>query len=197
LRELISDRRFESTNCHLFRKQIFLYRDAIYENKEVFFDVHYKWLHQIGERHFFLPNMEQIFLLLYLQSISIHRYMNWHLVKASGVAIRRISNRVAFPVGHSREILELFSFSIKQEFPTGKSPKQAGTFISRFMEVKGDFPQSDFRVPGWVHSTKTSWWPKMVASSSRNWRSHCSSASYITPSGPCVTGSLQVIINSS
>ena len=35
------------------------------------------------------------------------------------------------------------------------------TFISRFMEVKGEFPQSDLRAPEWVHST-TSLWVKMV-----------------------------------
>jgi len=31
-----------------------------------------------------------------------------------------------------------------QGFPTGETPKQAATFISRFMEVKGVIPQSDF-----------------------------------------------------
>ena len=51
---------------------------------------------------------------------------------------------------------------MKQEFPIGKIPKQAVTFISRFMEVKGKFSQSDFRAPGWVYSTTTSWWAKMV-----------------------------------
>ena len=53
------------------------------------------------------------------------------MVKAqSSVAIGRISNRAVFPVGHSRKILELLSGSMKQEFPTGETPKQAATFIS-------------------------------------------------------------------
>jgi len=51
---------------------------------------------------------------------------------------------------------------MKQEFPTGENPKQAVTFISRFIEVKGKFSQSDFWAQGWVYSTKTSWWEKMV-----------------------------------
>ena len=51
---------------------------------------------------------------------------------------------------------------MKQEFPIGETPKQAATFISRFMEVKGKFPKSDFQTPGWVHSSKTTWWSKMV-----------------------------------
>ena len=100
--------------------------------------------------------MEQMFSLSYLQSISLHRYMDWYLVKKQwGVSIGRISNRVAFPDGLSREILELLPSSMKQEFPTSGTPKQAATFISRFMKVKGEFPQSDFWVPGWMYSTTT------------------------------------------
>ena len=52
--------------------------------------------------------------------MDIHR----DLVRAqSGVTIERISNRAAFPVGHSREILELLLSSMKQEFPTCETPK--------------------------------------------------------------------------
>ena len=80
----------------------------------------------------------------------------------SGVAIERISNRVAFFVDHSREILELFSGLMKQEFPIGETPKQATAFINRFMEVKGEFSQSDFRVPGWMYPITTSWSAKIV-----------------------------------
>ena len=73
--------------------------------------------------------------------MSLYWYMDWDLVKAqSDVAIGRISNHVAFPVGYSREILELLSGSMKQEFLTCETPKQAATFISRFMVVKGEFP---------------------------------------------------------
>ena len=62
------------------------------------------------------------------------------MVKAqSGVAIRGISNRAAFLIGHSREILELLLGSMKQEIPTGETFKKTATFISQFMEVKGEF----------------------------------------------------------
>ena len=76
--------------------------------------------------------------------------------------IGRISNHAAFPIGHSREILELLLGLMKQEFLTCEPPKDAATFISRFMKMKGEFPQSDFRAPRWVYSTVTSWWVKMV-----------------------------------
>jgi len=59
LRELISNKRFESTNCRLLRKLVFLFGDAIDENEEVLFDRNYKWLLQIGERRLFLSNMNR------------------------------------------------------------------------------------------------------------------------------------------
>ena len=76
LRELISDARFESNNRRLFRKPVFLFGDAIEKDEEILFDGNYKWLHQIGEHRFFLPNMEQMFQLSYLQSMSLPRYMD-------------------------------------------------------------------------------------------------------------------------
>ena len=89
--------------------------------------------------------MERMFLLSYLQSMSLPQCMDWDLVRVqSGVAIRRISNRAAFLIGHSKEILELLPGSMKYEFLTGETPKKAATFISGFMEVKGEFPQFKF-----------------------------------------------------
>ena len=46
-----------------------------------------------------------------------------------------------FPVSHGRKILELLTGLMKQEFSTSETPKQVGTFLSRFMEVKGEFPK--------------------------------------------------------
>ena len=124
LRELISDGRFESTNGRLLRNSVIFFRDAINEIEEVLFDRNYKWLCQIGERRFSRPNMERMFPLSYMQSMSLCRNMDWDLVRAqSGVAIRRISNRDAFSIGHSMGILELLLGLMKQEFPTGEIPK--------------------------------------------------------------------------
>jgi len=61
--ELISNRRFESTNCRLLSKLVFLFGDTI---DAVLFDGNYKWLPQIREYHFFLPNMERMFPLSYM-----------------------------------------------------------------------------------------------------------------------------------
>jgi len=82
--------------------------------------------------------------------------------------IRRVFNSVAFPIGHGRDILELLPGPKRQEFPTSETPKQVITFISRFMQVKGEFPETNFRMPGWVHSLKITWWAKMASSSSKN-----------------------------
>jgi len=77
LRKLISDWRFESNDCRFFRKPVFLFGDAIEADEEILFDGNYKWLRQIGEPRFFLPNMERVYPLSYLQSMSLARYMDW------------------------------------------------------------------------------------------------------------------------
>ena len=82
LLELISEKRFEFTNHCLLKKSVFLFGNAIDENEEALFDRNYTWLHQIGERCFFLLNMERMFPISYLQSMPLNWYMDWDLVKA-------------------------------------------------------------------------------------------------------------------
>jgi len=77
LREIISDGLFETDSRTLLRKPAFLY--AIDENDRILHDGDYKWLRQIGDRRFFLPNMERIYSLSYLQHMSVHRTMDWDL----------------------------------------------------------------------------------------------------------------------
>jgi len=76
LQELISDRRFEYNDYHLFRKSVFLFGNAIKKDKEILFDGNYKWLRQIGEYCIILPNMERMFPLSYLWSMSLPQYMD-------------------------------------------------------------------------------------------------------------------------
>ena len=68
-----------------------------------------------------------MFPLSCLQSMSLHRQMDWELAKAqSDVTIGRISNHAAFPIGHNMDIIEILPGSVRQEFPTSETPKQAG-----------------------------------------------------------------------
>jgi len=123
--------------------------------------------------------------------------MDWDLVRAqSGVAIRRISNRDAFSIGHSRGILELLLGLMKQEFPTGEIPKQAATFISRFMKIKGEFPNLIFGHQDGCTRQQPLGRRKWSALSSRNWRNRWFSADCIKLSWPCTTESPRVIITS-
>ena len=76
LREILSDGRLEFEDRKLLRKPAFFFGDSIEEEDENLYDRDYKWLLQIGNQHFFLPNMEHIFSLSYLQSISLHWKMD-------------------------------------------------------------------------------------------------------------------------
>jgi len=61
LQEIISDGRFESDSHALLRKPDFFFGDSIEKDEAVLYDGDYKLLHQISNRRFFLPNMEQMY----------------------------------------------------------------------------------------------------------------------------------------
>ena len=81
LREIISDGQFESDSRALLRESNFFFGDSIEEDEAAFYDGDYKWLHQIGNRTFFLPNMEWMYPLAYLQHMFMCRTMDWELVR--------------------------------------------------------------------------------------------------------------------
>ena len=147
--KLIIDERFELNAHTLLRKPIFLFGDSVNEDVEVMYDGGYKWLRQLGEHRFFLPDMERMFSLSSIQSMSLHRSMEWELTKEqSGVSLGRISHHTAIPAGHIKNIIGLLPSSLKAEYPIGETPYQASTFISQFMTVKGDFSKGEFRALG-------------------------------------------------
>ena len=91
-------------------------------------------------------NMERMFPLSCLQSISLRRQIDWELDKEqSGVTIEKIVNHTAFPAGYSWDVVGLLPSSLRSEYPRGETPKQAGTFISKFMEAKVTCPNLSFR----------------------------------------------------
>jgi len=121
LRELITNGRFESNACTLLRKLNFLFRDSVDKDAEMMYDGNYKWLHQLGERRFFLPIMERMFSLSFIQSTSLHRLMKWELKKEqSGVSLGWISHHTTIPAGYGRNVVGLLSGSLC--WPKGPSP---------------------------------------------------------------------------
>ena len=64
LREIISDGLFESDSRTPLRKPAFFFGDANEEDDRILYDGDYKWLRQIGDRRFFLPNMERMYPVL-------------------------------------------------------------------------------------------------------------------------------------
>ena len=74
--------RFESEDRKLIRKLVFFFGNSTDSSEDDLFDGNYKWLCQIGNQRFFLPNMECMVSLFDLQSMSVQRQMNWDLVKS-------------------------------------------------------------------------------------------------------------------
>ena len=52
---------FESDTRVVLKKPDFFFGDAATKDDRVLYDGDYKWLRQIGDRRFFLPNMERMY----------------------------------------------------------------------------------------------------------------------------------------
>ena len=119
--EIISDGRFESNSRALLRKPDFFFGDSI-EEEVALYDGDYKWLCQIGNRMFFLPNTEQMYPLAYLQHMFVCQKMDWELVKPiSRVTLGKTGAREAFTIGHGRVVLGLHPDLVRAEYRTGET----------------------------------------------------------------------------
>jgi len=146
----------------VLKKSDFFLGDAITEDDHVLYDGDYKWLRQIGDRRFFLPNMERIYPLAYLQHTSVRHAMEWDLSKsASGVSLGKLGANEVYPAGHGKDVFGLYPGLVRAKYPTGEIPQLATTFINQFLKVEDDFP-TDFHPLEGVHSTDKSWWGRMV-----------------------------------
>ena len=124
---------------------VLFFGDAITEEDRILYDGDYTWLSQIGDRKFFLPNMERMSPLSYLQHKLVHRDMNWDLSRfVSGLSLGKLGAKEAYPVGHGTDVFGLFPRLVRAEYPKGETPQLATTFINQFLKVRGDFP-TDFR----------------------------------------------------
>jgi len=116
LRDITSDGLFESDSCALLRKPSFFFGDAITEDDRILCNGDYKWLRQIGDMRFFLPNMERMYPLSYLQHMSVHRAMEWDLSRFfSGVSLGRLGAKEAYPVGHKKDVFGLLPGLVRAE----------------------------------------------------------------------------------
>ena len=110
LQDIISDGLFESDSHVLLRKPGFLFGDAITEEDRILCNGDYKWLRHIGDRKFFLPNMERMYPLSYLQHMSVHRAMEWDLSRfVSSVSLGKLGTKDAYPAGHRKDVFVYFS----------------------------------------------------------------------------------------
>jgi len=135
---------FESNTRVVLKKPDFFFGDAITEEDRVLYDGDYKWLRQIGDKRFFLPNMERMYPLSYLQHMSVHRAMEWDLSKfVSGVSLDKLGVKEAYPTGYGKDVFGLYPGLVRAEYPKGETPQLATTFINQFLKVRGDF-STDF-----------------------------------------------------
>lgn len=147
-------------------KPVFFFGDSISTEITPFSAIEgeYKWVRRIKNHGFFLPEMTRMHSLHYLQSMSVLRLMHWDLTRLqTSATLGMFVGGGAAPAGSGRNFVGLHPGLVRQEFPTGETPKQANLFINKFMRVRGEFPAGEFRTGGWMHrSTHTHWWSRMV-----------------------------------
>jgi len=77
------NRRLEPDTRITLKKTDFFFGDAIAEDDRILYDRDYKWLRQIGDRRFFLFNIERTYPLAYLQHVLVYCSIEWDLSKLS------------------------------------------------------------------------------------------------------------------
>ena len=92
---------------------------------------------QIGDRRFFLPNMERMYSLSYLQHMSVHHTMEWDLSRfVSGISLGRLGVKEVYSAGHGKDVFGLFSGLVRPKYPKGETPHLGATFINQFLKVR-------------------------------------------------------------
>ena len=124
----------------------------------ILYDGDYKWLRQVRDKKFFLPNIERMYPLAYLQHMSTRRTMEWDLSKSiSGVSLDKLGanrwsqERHIWITTRTSEgwVLDGGDPSISRHLHQ-PIPKGEGWLFHRILSAR------------WVHSSDKSWWGKMV-----------------------------------
>ena len=79
LRVLMTDAAFTTDDRVKLEKHAFFFEDRIGDGGYSMYDGNYRWLRQIGDRRFFLPDMERMFPMSYFQHMSVPRKMEWDI----------------------------------------------------------------------------------------------------------------------
>jgi len=138
LRELMTDAEFTEDSRVPMKKPVFFFGDKISEGGYTLHDGDYKWLRQIEGRKFFLPNMERMYPLSYLQHMSVPRVMAWDLaLPIPSVSLGTLGSKKVYNAGHGKEVFSLFPGLLRADQPVGETPQLSTTFINVFMKVGG------------------------------------------------------------
>ena len=120
----MTDGRFECDSRVALKKPDFFFGNAITKDDRILYDGDYKWLRQIREKKFFLPNMKRIYPMTYLQHKSVRHILEWDLSKSlSGVSLGKLGMNKAYPASHEKDVLGLQTELVRAEYPTGETPR--------------------------------------------------------------------------
>ena len=80
------------------------------------------------DMRFFLPNMERMYPLAYLQHMSVHHALEWDLSQSiSGVSLGKLGAKEVYPAGHRKDVFSLYLELVRAEYPKEETPQLATT----------------------------------------------------------------------
>lgn len=106
-------------------KPLFFFRDSIQEDDSFMFEGGERWLRVVNDMRIFLPGMQRLYGLTYLQSASIPRQMDWHLVSTfAGMTIGKLVQTNVAVVGNGRGVVSLLPSSVQKSTLRVRSPNE-------------------------------------------------------------------------
>jgi len=118
----MTDERFKSDSRVALKKPDFFFGDAIAEDDMILYDGDNKWLRQIRDKKFFLPNIERMYPLAYLQHMSVRRTIEWDLSKSFfSVSLGKLGMNEAYSAGHGEDVFGLQPGLVRAKYPTGET----------------------------------------------------------------------------
>jgi len=154
----------EGGNKAVFWKPAFIFGNIAPNSNQQLLAREDQWLFKLGEDKNYLPSSKCHFPLSFFRSVTTERKMAWLLNRSTdsvrvGILTAQSHNRSGPP----QLVIGLYPGLFGKDVLAGENPMMAWTFLNQFIKADSNYPVTDFRTPGWVHSTKKQWWSQLTS----------------------------------
>jgi len=143
-----------------YRKPDFMFGDAAPDPDRQLLAGEGQWIFQLDGEKLYLPSNKWHFSLSFFQCVTQARKMSWQVSPSTDSV--HVGKLILHSPGYARAgpphcIMGLHPGNVSRDIPVGENPAVALTFGNQFFKVRGNYPATDFRTPGWIHPSRA-WW---------------------------------------